>query len=78
MSDECLPSIFCSSEKHYGFSIRFLQQVFDDLRREKKREGIGKVCSYFSLNTSINLPLSAFDGTFSEMAIQMLRFSASR
>ena len=37
MPDECLPSIFCSSEKHYGFSIRFLQQVFDDLKRGKKR-----------------------------------------
>lgn len=78
MPDECLPSIFCSSEKHYGFSIRFLQQVFDDLKRGKK-EGIAKVCSYSTcLNTSINLPLSAFDGTFSDMAIQMLRFSASR
>ena len=38
MPDECLPSIFCSSEKHYGFSIRFLQQVFDDLKRGKKKE----------------------------------------
>ena len=36
--DECLPSIFCSSEKHYGFSIRFLQQVLDDLRRAKREK----------------------------------------